>query len=92
MENKDKHFDYIFWYVAAITAFGAGFSVFCMVWFEKEVSERFADVALIFWLSTGVSGGIGYLLGSSASKRNNNSKEVEVSGTIETTTKKDEQS
>ncbi len=85
MANKDKHFDYIFWYIVGITAFGMLFSIFCIFWFEKKVSERFADVALIFWLSTGVSGGIGYLLGASATKRNNNSPgetTAEINATI----------
>jgi hypothetical protein len=85
MENKDKHFDLIFWYVVSLTAFGMAFSIFCVVWFDQKVSERFADTAHIFWLSTGVAGGIGYLLGSSAPKRTANKHgetTAEISATI----------
>ena len=33
-----------------------------------QMAERIADTAMIFWLSTAVSGGIGYLIGNSANR------------------------
>lgn len=64
----DNHFRYIFWFICGVTAFGMFMSVFVIVVFPKDMAARFADVALIFWLSTAVSGGIGYLIGSSVGK------------------------
>lgn len=65
----DNHFKYIFWFIAFVTAFGMFLSVFVILVFPKDMAGRFADVALIFWLSTAVSGGIGYLIGSSVNKQ-----------------------
>lgn len=39
-------------------------------------NQRFADTAVIFWLSTAVSSGIGYLIGNSAQ---NSKKKVDSS-------------
>jgi hypothetical protein len=68
-ENTDNnHFKFIYWFIVGITTFGAFLSVFTIFMFPKDMAGRFADVALIFWLSTAVSGGIGYLIGSSFQK------------------------
>lgn len=89
-----SHFKYIFWFIVGITVFGAFLSVFVILTFPKDMAGRFADVALIFWLSTAVSGGIGYLIGSSANLKA--SKDVaqgtttaEITGTITTDTSKE---
>lgn len=63
-----NHFNKIFWYIVFLTAFGMGFTIYLLVVFKGETAERFADQMLMFWLSTAVSGGIGYLIGSSAPK------------------------
>lgn len=68
--NEDGHFNKIFWFIVGLTSFGAFLSVFIISIYPKELSSRFADTVLIFWLSTAVSGGIGYLIGSSAMQRN----------------------
>lgn len=64
----DNHFSKIFWFIVMLTIFGAGLSILCIVYPVSSKNERFADTALIFWLSTAVSGGIGYLIGSSVGK------------------------
>lgn len=68
MENLNTHFDKIFWFIVGLCSFGALLTVFLIIIMPQPVAERIADTALIFWLSTAVSGGIGYLLGSSAPK------------------------
>lgn len=69
---RQDHFEKIFWFIVGLCVFGAFLTVFLILVMPQQVSERIADTALIFWLSTAVSGGIGYLLGSSAptSKQN----------------------
>lgn len=62
---KDR-FPYIFWFIVGLCVFGAGLTVFLIVYLPPEPSQRVADTALIFWLSTAVAGGIGYLIGNSA--------------------------
>lgn len=69
---KDGHFDKIFWFIVGICAYGALLTIFLIVYLPEKVSERIADTALIFWLSTAVSGGIGYLLGSNATQNKKN--------------------
>lgn len=66
---KDNHFYHVFWFIVGLVSFGAGFTIFLVMYLPPQVSERVADTALIFWLSTAVSGGIGYLLGSNATQK-----------------------
>lgn len=66
--SGNDHFNMIFWFIVGLTAFGMFLSVFLIMVFPKETAARFGDTALIFWLSTAVSGGIGYLIGSSIQK------------------------
>ncbi len=62
------HFKMIFWFIVGICTFGASLTIFLIVWLPPKDAVRIADTALIFWLSTAVAGGIGYLIGSSAQK------------------------
>jgi hypothetical protein len=74
LSSRDvNHFSYIFWFIVGLTAFGMFLTIYIITIYPKELSSRFADTGLIFWLSTAVSGGIGYLIGSSFQK---SSKEV----------------
>lgn len=89
-----EHFSKIFWFIVGLTTFGAFFSVYVLIRFKGDAAERFADQLLIFWLTTAVGGGIGYLIGSSASKsqKSNNvagTTTADISATI-TTEPKDE--
>jgi hypothetical protein len=68
-QQSNDHFKLIFWFICAITLFGAFLTIYIITIYPKELSSRFADTGLIFWLSTAVSGGIGYLIGSSAQQR-----------------------
>jgi len=68
MEQQNTHFEKIFWFICGLCGFGAALTVFLIIYLPPAIGERIADTALIFWLSTAVSGGIGYLLGSSAPK------------------------
>lgn len=70
-ENHDNHFDKIFWFIIFLTAFGMFLTVYLMIRFKGEVAERFADMAMVFWLTSAVGGGIGYLIGSSMNKPSN---------------------
>jgi len=72
MEQKDTHFDKIFWFICGLCGFGAILTIFLIIYLPSQIGERIADTALIFWLSTAVSGGIGYLLGSSAPQSKTN--------------------
>lgn len=65
---EENRFNKTFWFIVGLAAFGAFFTVYVLVRFKGDVAERFADQLIIFWLTTAVSGGIGYLLGSSATK------------------------
>lgn len=68
--NKDNtHFFHIFWFIVGIVGYGMILTIFLIVYLPEKIAERFADTALIFWLSTAVSGGIGYLLGSNATDK-----------------------
>lgn len=78
MERDPKHFYYIFWFIVGLCVFGAAFTIFLVLYLPVKVAERIADTALIFWLSTAVSGGIGYLIGSSAQQIKKNSNEAIV--------------
>lgn len=64
----NDHFSKIFWYIVFLTAFGMGFTVWTLIRFTGETAERFADQAIIFWLTSAVGGGIGYLIGSSMNR------------------------
>lgn len=68
MGTTDKHFYHIFWFIVGLCGFGAFLTIFLIVWLPVKTAERVADTALIFWLSTAVGGGIGYLIGSSMSQ------------------------
>ena len=90
---KDSNFDKIYWFIVGLCSFGAAFSVFLVIFLPPEAAQRIADTALIFWLSTAVAGGIGYLIGNSA-KNTNKPKDAgattaEISASI--TTNPDEQ-
>lgn len=78
------HFKMIFWFIVGLTAFGMFLSIFLIMVFPSETAARFGDTALIFWLSTAVSGGIGYLIGSSVQKTGQTSgtTTAEMSATI----------
>lgn len=67
-DNNDNHFNKIFWFIVCLTGFGAFFSVWLLIRFKGDVAERFADQSMIFWLTSAVGGGIGYLIGSSMNK------------------------
>lgn len=91
---NDKHFNKIFWFIVGLATFGAAFTIYLLVRFKGEVAERFGDQMMIFWLSTAVNGGIGYLLGSSASTNKTTTKQppdgtttADISATITTETK-----
>lgn len=64
--KEGTRFIYIYWFCVSIVFFGAGLTIFLIVWLTPEAAQRVADTAIIFWLSTGVSGVMGYLIGSSA--------------------------
>lgn len=67
-DSNEHHFRFIFWFIVFLTAFGMFLTIYLMIRFKGEVAERFADQAMIFWLTTAVGGGIGYLIGSSMNK------------------------
>lgn len=90
MEKDNTHFYHVFWFIVGLCAFGAALTVFLITYLPEKSAERVADTALIFWLSTAVSGGIGYLLGSNATQNKKNTNETilqtpENSGTTTTT-------
>src|SRR4051812_33796726 len=66
--TSEVHFKFIFWFIVGLTAFGMFLTVYIVSIYPRELSSRFADTGLMFWLSTAVSGGIGYLIGSSAQR------------------------
>lgn len=67
METKD-HFEKIYWFIVGLCGFGAFLTIYLINTLPNKDAVRVADTALIFWLSTAVSGGIGYLIGSSANR------------------------
>lgn len=73
----------IFWFVVYLATFGMGFTIYLLTRFKGEVAERFADQAMIFWLTTAVGGGIGYLIGSSM-HRNREQQNTAAPGTTKT--------
>jgi predicted membrane protein len=91
----DKHFNKIFWFIVGLTAFGAFLTIYMMAIFKGDAAERYADQFMIFWLSTAVGGGIGYLIGSSAQKQPlkapiEGTTTADISATITTDTTKKE--
>lgn len=76
MKESNNHFYHIFWFIVGLCAYGMMLTVFLIVYLPPKIAERFADTALIFWLSTAVSGGIGYLLGSNATQAKKNANET----------------
>lgn len=92
----DGHFNKIFWFICGLAAFGAFFSVYILIRFKGEAAERYADQLLMFWLTTAVGGGIGYLIGSSVAKAPvkqtptvPGTTTADISATITTETKED---
>ena len=86
--NTDKNFDKLFWFIVGLCIFGAILTIFLIVYLPGAESVRIADTALIFWLSTAVAGGIGYLLGGTANKSkisNESATKTDTLTTIETT-------
>jgi hypothetical protein len=75
MENKN--FDKIFWFVIGLVSFAAMLTLLCIFLPITKGNERFADQSLVFWLTTGAGGGIGYLIGSSVSKTKPETKQIE---------------
>lgn len=80
MKNRD-HFAMLFWFIVGLCVFGAAFNVFLIIYLPKETSIKMAETGLMFWLSTAVSGGIGYLIGNSAK-----AQVAGIDGTISQTT------
>lgn len=66
--KDNNHFYHIFWFIVGLCAFGMSLTIFLILHLPEKAAERVADTALIFWLSTAVAGGIGYLLGSNATQ------------------------
>lgn len=64
--NLESHFSKIYYFIIGLTSFGALLTLLLTFVEIPKAQERFADTGLIFWLSTAVSSGIGYLIGSSA--------------------------
>jgi hypothetical protein len=62
MQTQD-HFSKIFWFIVGLCLFGAAISSYAVY-----VDKSHIAMVLTFWLSTAVSGGIGYLIGSSMQK------------------------
>lgn len=85
--ETDKNFNKLFWFIVGLCIFGAILTIFLIAYLPGAESVRIADTALIFWLSTAVAGGIGYLLGGTATKvRNSNDvkTKIDTTGTIGT--------
>lgn len=75
--NKNpNHFKSIYNFIIIIVIFGMVLTLATIFLEIPKENQRFADTGLIFWLSTAVSGGIGYLIGNSANM--NKKKEDEV--------------
>ena len=75
MENQplkpdNTHFNKIFWFIVGICTFSAVLTIFLIIYLPEKAAERIADSSIMFWLSTGASGGIGYLIGASFQKPN----------------------
>lgn len=94
---EEKRFNKTFFFIVGLALFGAGFTIYLLVRFKGDAAERFADQAMIFWLTTAVGGGIGYLLGSSATKiptkgntPSSGTTTADISATITTETKPEE--
>ena len=81
-ETKDlSHFDKLYKFIVLLTVFGMILSLATIFLPIEKENQRFADTAIIFWLSTAVSGGIGYLIGNSANtgkRKDDNSDSVTV--------------
>ena len=82
--KNENNFIYIFWFIVGLTTYGASFTIYLLVRFKGDVAERFAGQAMIFWLSTAVGGGIGYLIGSSMNKTANVQPQEPQKGTVVT--------
>jgi len=65
IKSFDNHFNKIFWFIVGICVFAAGYSVFLVLFLNEKAAERIGDTSIMFWLSTGAGGGIGFLIGAS---------------------------
>ena len=65
MESKD-HFEKIYWFVVGLCLFAATLSIYVIT-----IDRSHIAMVLTFWLSSGASGGIGYLIGSSMKTKQN---------------------
>ncbi len=74
------HFYYIYWFIVGICIFGAAISVYAV-----GIDSTRIDIVLTFWLSTAVSGGIGYLIGSSVKRSGPPSGNIEQADTVNVT-------
>ena len=81
--STDKNFDKLFWFIVGLCIFGAILTIFLIIYLPGTESVRIADTALIFWLSTAVAGGIGYLLGGTAMKPKNTNEDKTKANTTE---------
>lgn len=70
--QDSSHFKHIYWFIVGLCVFGALYTVALTFFPIPKGSERFADTGHVFWLSTAVAGGIGYLIGSSFKNKTNN--------------------
>lgn len=89
------HFRHIYWFIVGLVAYGAFLTIFLIIHLPEKAAERVADTALIFWLSTAVAGGIGYLIGNSAKASNKGAGEpgsttAEISATIHSEPKEED--
>jgi len=80
--DENKHFSMIFWFIVGLCGFGALFTMACVFIPIPKTNERFADQALVFWLSTAVGGGIGYMIGSSMKRPGAKPGTTEISASI----------
>lgn len=64
--TQDGHFKAIYKFIFVVVVFGMLLTLLTIFVPIPKENQRFADTGLIFWLSTAVSGGIGYLIGNSA--------------------------
>lgn len=66
---EDQHFNKIFVFICCLVGFGMFWSILLIFLFPTEIAQRFAEYGNAFWLSSAVSGGIGYLIGSSVKRK-----------------------
>lgn len=72
MNNDNKHFIYIFWFIVGLTAVTIAYNIAITFIAIPEKNIRFADTFQGFLLGTAMGTGISYLIGSSAEKTKQN--------------------